>query len=60
MLGLSERNIELLQQGRPIRFELAELPPGTMDTVRRIGICYGITEADIVREMKAATGTRTN
>ena len=45
--GLSARNVELLQAGRPIHFDLA-----TLGMKGRITIFYGETEQKILEEFK--------
>lgn len=51
LLGLSAGNIKHLQNGRPMRIELE--PLGGEGAV---GIMYGETEADIMKEMRRVFG----
>ena len=48
--GLSDRNIELLKEGKPIVIDMAEM--GIPDMV--IGIMYGETEEAIIEELRQA------
>lgn len=54
-LGLSAQNLRLLQEGKPIVINLADLglPPG------RVLIFYGETEASMAAEMAAFIGPKT-
>jgi hypothetical protein len=49
MLGLSDRNLERLQAGDPIRFDPAELG---LPWKGLIGIFHGKTEADMAQMLK--------
>ena len=47
VLGLSERNVELLRQGRPIAFDGKDVGlPGV-----RFGICWGLTGEAIADDL---------
>lgn len=48
MFGLSARNLQLLQQGKPIHFDLRDLglPSG------RVTIFYGATEEQMQRDLE--------
>lgn len=50
LLGLSERNVELLKLGKPIQFDGKEIGiPG-----KKVFIMYGETEEDILDELRRA------
>lgn len=51
ILGLSRRNVELLQEGKPIAFDGAEVGLGGT----RVLIMFGETEDEIARELAQAS-----
>jgi hypothetical protein len=57
ILGLSDENINRLQQNQPIRFKLSDLIPGSKDTVF---IVAGKTEESIALTLKSMIETSPN
>lgn len=49
-LGLSERNIEMLTQGKPIAVDLASMNPGKAEG--QVFIFYGLNEQTMYDELK--------
>lgn len=57
--GLSEENMRLLKEGKPIKVDLTELGlPGK--EVRDVFIFYGKTERDMERDMADMIGAKTD
>jgi hypothetical protein len=51
-LGISERNVELLKQGRPIRVDLADMKVAPDESIGAIALFYGETEGAIVKQLQ--------
>jgi len=64
LLGLSEENIKLLQQDRPMLLDLASLPStSALDGLlkeAKIAIIAGKTEESIVNRLRATLGPEVN
>lgn len=52
ILGLSERNIQLLKQGKPISINLMEMDLEDLNGLKQVVIMYGKTEQDIFNEIE--------
>lgn len=60
-IGLSERNVELLKEGKPIKIDLAEMiSPGggikhtELTDLKHVVVFYGTTEEEMAKDLKAA------
>jgi len=65
-IGLSERNVELLKEGKPIKIDLDEMispgggiKHGELTDLKHIVVFYGTTEEEMAKDLKDSISSDT-